>query len=526
MFGKCKRYIALIAVTALMLSSCAAATGFKDVSERKWYAPFVRQASSYGLFEGDTDGNFRPADPITRAEVAAVLARVVSADTAAYRNRSTSFTDVRSSKWYAGAVKWAVAGGVASGQSKTIFAPEANITRQELCVMLARFMKNFGLQTATDAAYRPFADESAIASWAKSGVRLCQQLSLVSGKDAGRFDPKGNTTRAEGARILSALTEKTLLPICKLRIHYLDVGQGDSIFIELPDGGTMLIDAGEARYADGIAKYIKALGYTKIDYIVGTHPHADHIGGLADVIKTFSVGKVYLPRSANTTQTYENLLTTIQSKGLTVRTAKAGVDILTAAGLKVYFIAPVRDDYGDKDYNLYSACVRITYGGRAFLFMGDATTQNEAEITEDVSADVIKVGHHGSKTSSSAAFVKRVEAKYAVVSVGRDNKYNLPAAGILKRWTDSGAKLYRTDESGTIICYSDGNYLMMKADAPSLPEDSPAAYILNTNSKKIHLATCSYAASISDANRASTRKSLDELKAEGYTCCGVCLKGK
>lgn len=247
-----------------------------------------------------------------------------------------------------------------------------------------------------------------------------------------------------------------------MRLHYIDVKKGDSIFIELPNEKTMLIDAGEAVEGKKVINYIKQLGYSKIDYIVGTHPHTDHIGGLAQIINGFSVGKIYMPKVISTSKTYENLLNTISVNGLKIQTAKAGVNIINDNNLLIDIIAPNNDSY--LDLNNYSVVIKITYQNRKFIFMGDAETINENEILTDVTADIIKVGHHGSNTSSGQDFVSRVNAKYAIISVSSDNNYNHPNMNIVNRWENSGAKVYRTDLSGTIIAITDGNTLSIETE--------------------------------------------------------------
>lgn len=250
-----------------------------------------------------------------------------------------------------------------------------------------------------------------------------------------------------------------------LRVNYIDVGQGDSIFIELPNKETMLIDAGEAYEADNVINYIKNLGISKIDYIVGTHPHTDHIGGLEEVINTFDVGSIYMPKATSTSKTYLDLLTTISDKGLSVKTAKSGVVVLDENDLKLEFIAPNSDSYSE--LNNYSAVLKLTYLDNTFLFMGDAETLSEDEVTCDVDADVIKVGHHGSDSSSSLEFVKKASPEYAIIMVGEGNSYNHPYQSIIDRYLGVGAKVLRTDLDGNIVCDSDGVDVSCKGDKES-----------------------------------------------------------
>lgn len=247
-----------------------------------------------------------------------------------------------------------------------------------------------------------------------------------------------------------------------LKVHYLDVGQGDSIFIELPNNETMLIDAAESYQSENIINYLKNLNYQKIDYVIGTHPHTDHIGGLKDIINTFEIGKIYMPKVVSTTKTYENLLMTIKDKNLKINTAKAGTSIIDTDALKINILAPNNSTY--TELNNYSAVTKITYGTTKFLFMGDAEKLSENEIKEDVTADVIKIGHHGSNTSSSINFIKKVNAKYGIISVGLNNKYNLPKEETITNWENSGTKIYLTSINGTITAISDGTNIKIESE--------------------------------------------------------------
>ena len=264
-----------------------------------------------------------------------------------------------------------------------------------------------------------------------------------------------------------------------LRVNYIDVGQGDSIFIQLPNKETMLIDAGEAYEADNVINYLNNLGIKKIDYVVGTHPHTDHIGGLEEVINTFDVGSIYMPKVSSNSKTFEDLLTTISNKGLKVKTAKSGVVVLSEDNLKLEFIAPNSDNYSN--LNNYSAVLKLTYLDNTFLFMGDAETLSEDEITSDVDADVIKVGHHGSDSSSSVEFVKKVSPEYAIIMVGEGNSYNHPYQSIIDRYESVGAKVLRTDLDGNIVCDSDGVDVTCKGDKESSSDSSPRTTSSNIN---------------------------------------------
>lgn len=312
----------------------------------------------------------------------------------------------------------------------------------------------------------------------------------------------------------------------EVRVTVLDVGQGDSIFIELPDNRCMLIDSGESEYGDTVADYISSAGYKKIDYLVATHPHADHIGGMKKAVNSFDTGKIYMPRASADTKTFEKLLKAIDDKGLKINTAKAGVSILAEDNLSIDIIAPNSESY--EELNNYSAVIKLTYGKVKFLFMGDAEKESEGEITADVSADFVKVGHHGSKTSSGEEFVSRVGARVAAVSVAEENDYNLPNEATLSRWRQSGAEVMMTKDKGNIVAETDGESLTVNGQGIAL-SDSPAAsqaqssqLIINKSTKKIHTLQCPLAKDISEKNKDYTTLTVTRLKEQGYTACKSC----
>ncbi len=244
-----------------------------------------------------------------------------------------------------------------------------------------------------------------------------------------------------------------------LVVHFLDVGQGDSEFIELPDGKCMLIDAGTSEYSQTVIENINSYGYSLIDYVVATHPHADHIGGMSEVINSFEIGEIYMPKVSTSTRTFENLLTAISDKGLSINTARAGVKVYSGSILEIEFLAPVSSNYDD--LNNSSAVLKISYGSNSYLFMGDAEELSEKEMIKNnhtlLDADVLKVGHHGSDSSSTYEFLSAVSPKYAVISCGVDNSYGHPHRETVDKLNKAGAEIYRTDEQGNITITCDGS---------------------------------------------------------------------
>lgn len=254
-------------------------------------------------------------------------------------------------------------------------------------------------------------------------------------------------------------TKENFIAEDKLVVDYIDVGQADSILLRNKDK-TMLIDAGTNEQGKNVVSFLKEEGISKIDYLIGTHPHEDHIGGLDDVINNFEIGKIYMPKRETTTKTFKDVLSAIKNKNLTITQPKKG-EIIDLGQAKCEFMTePIIDD---DNINLSSLILRVEFGNNSFLFMGDAEKQNEKTITWP-KTDVLKVGHHGSDTSSSKEFLEQVNPKYSIIMVGEGNTYKLPKQPIIDRIEKIGSKIYRTDKNGNIKIISDGNNLEIKTE--------------------------------------------------------------
>lgn len=241
----------------------------------------------------------------------------------------------------------------------------------------------------------------------------------------------------------------------ELKIYYLNVGQADSILIQ-NEGQNMLIDAGNNADGENIVDFLQSLNISKIDFLVGTHPHEDHIGGIDDVINNFDIGTIYMPKVATTTKTFEDVLDAIENKSLTVTTPEIGKSF--NMGSANFQILSAGTD--EEDLNSCSIVLKLTFGNLAYLFTGDEETVNEEQMISsgyDLSADVLKVAHHGSNTSTSEEFLDKVSPKIAIIMVGAENSYGHPHKEILNRLNARNIKIYRTDTDGTILITSDGN---------------------------------------------------------------------
>lgn len=247
------------------------------------------------------------------------------------------------------------------------------------------------------------------------------------------------------------------VPEGELAVHFIDVGQGDAALLVTSDSAVM-IDTGPGSSRGSTLEYVR--GHTeKLDLMILTHPHEDHIGGAADVLRNIPTAKVIMPDAVTDTRTFSNVLDAVEESGADTALAAPG-DVYELGGMRITILAPVSSEY--EDMNNYSVVCRVEYGSRSFVFTGDAERQSELEIIGRYGAsalrcDVLKVGHHGSDTSSSAEFLGVLRPRIAVISAGKDNDYGHPHRASLRRLEKAGVeKIYRTDELGTVVLVCDG----------------------------------------------------------------------
>jgi competence protein ComEC len=258
-------------------------------------------------------------------------------------------------------------------------------------------------------------------------------------------------------------------PSTMMKVHYIDTGESDSILIE-SDGHYMLIDAGDVDDKATIVNYLTQQEIKKLDYLVLTHPHADHIGAASDVVNSFTIGKIIMPPKTNNTKVYETLLDTIANKNLRITKPIVG-DSYVIGNATFTILAPNSMNYGS-NINNYSISLRLVNGKNSFLFIGDCETEAIADILankQPLDSDVLLCGHHGSKTSTTDDLLKAVTPTYAVISVG-ENSYGHPSDSTLSLLKKYQISTYRTDENGTIIATSTGDNITFAAKATDLSD--------------------------------------------------------
>lgn len=250
-----------------------------------------------------------------------------------------------------------------------------------------------------------------------------------------------------------------------LKVHYIDVGQGDCQLVEC-DGKYMLIDAGENGFETDVLNYLRKIGVKKLEYVVASHQHSDHIGGLPEVLDEFETVSIIMPRLTKaqtpTNSTYKAFLKSVKNSGAKVIEAKVGA-VYNLGSANFEILGPVTDDA--EDINNMTAMMRLDYGENSFLFTGDAETEEELEILANganLDCDVLKAGHHGSGTSSCKDFLSAVKPEICIISCGADNSYGHPHDNALKRIKKHTQEIYRTDICGDIVITSDGKNLSVE----------------------------------------------------------------
>lgn len=471
-----KKKLLCLAMTMAMLFSL---TTFSRAAEAGSYIEEAQQLKILGVFQGTSNGFELTRQP-TRLEGLIMLIRLlgVESEAKAMANETCVFTDV--SALGTGYVNYAYKNGLTNGVGNHLFGSSGKANALSYTVFLLRalgysdsagdftysdslkFAQKIGLYSAADVS------ELTSTTFLRDHIAKTSMLALGTNIKSGSqtlFKKLVN----QGTISKDAAKQINPEAFASMEVSYIDVGQADSILIK-KGSHAMLIDGGNVADGDTVVSYIKSRGITTLDYVVATHPHEDHIGGLSDVINGFNVGKVIMPGAVTTTKAYENLLKAIGSKNPSITKPVYGTSY-DLGGATFTILAPNADSYND--LNDCSVVLRLVNGSNSFLFTGDAGTISESEMlsknTSILKSDVLKVSHHGSSTATSQAFLDAVNPKYAIISVGVDNDYGLPDQEVIDRLASKNISILRTDKQGTIVSTSNGHTIVFNQNLVANP---------------------------------------------------------
>ena len=521
------RCAALLLAAALLLSVGALASGlrFPDVPDTYWCAGSVNTMAAGGLIGGYEDGTFRPTDSMSVGAFLTIAARCAGTD---YGADSTGY-------WCGGTVRAALGADWLPENYRTQAVTSAvysrPITRETAIYILMKGLRPADKALGYTAADIP--DFTSISADARDTILAAYNAGVTKGSGSdGSFAPQALLNRGQAAEILfrAGYTAAAKPAAGNCEVHYIDVGQADAILIRCGIH-SMLIDGGNAEDSSLIVAYLKKYNITYLDDVVCTHAHEDHVGGLSGALNQAMAGAVYAPVASCDSAAFRSFLKYTAAQGLAVTRPTAG-STFSLGGAQLQVIAPQRTDY--TEVNDTSIVLRMTYGSTSFLFTGDAGTESEKDMLASglpLQSTVLKVGHHGSDSATSYAFLRAVAPQDAVISVGTGNTYGHPTEAVLSRLRDAGVTLYRTDLQGTIIASSDGSAVTFTTEKNASAQTNPTAVngsgqnsqeiacIGNVNSHVFNRPTCSSLPLEKNQILFSSRQAAVEA---GYTPCGVC----
>ncbi|MGM0842310.1 MAG: S-layer homology domain-containing protein [Bacillota bacterium] len=441
--------LSVMMVVGLITPYPASAKSFSDVPATHTFFDEITYLSDQEIINGFNDGTFAPDKPVTRAAAAAMIGRAIGLDG---EQRATSFQDVGLSNFASGYIQSAVEASIISGYTDGTYKPGKVVTRGEMAIFLARA---FHLTVKAETSFNDVSPSMA----ASDSILKILAEGITGGYTDGTYRPNQDVTRDQFSAFLARALDdrfKQDKPTTQdqFSAHFIDVGQGDSTLLTLTNGKTILVDAGRQSAGEKVVSYLKQAGVDSIDLVVATHPDADHIGGLLDVLNDIPVKKVLDSGKTHTSQTYLDYLTLVDQKNIAFEVAKTGQSIQLDPNVQIKVL---HADENAKDNNEASIVLRATNGCSSVLLAADAGYAIEDEMVKnyDVQSTVLRTGHHGSSTSTSAAFVEAVDPSSAILSYG-ENSYGHPDSEVVQHLRSAGADIYSTYESGDIIADLNG----------------------------------------------------------------------
>jgi len=467
-----KRIISIILFFVMTLSFISIA----QAAEPGNYISEAEQLKSLGVFLG-TDHGFELNREPTRLEGLIMMIRLLGkeAEAQSLSNQNCIFNDVPD--WGKGYVNFAFSNGLTKGIGNDQFGSNDKINALAYTTFMLRvlgyndsngdFSYSQSIRFAAQTGMYSVADVTELTenAFLRDHVAKISMLALGTNINNGNISLLDKLSN-EGAVSQEVASQIKAFLSGKIEVHFIDVGQADSILIT-KGNDAMLIDGGNNADGDFLVSYIKSHNISSLKYVVATHPHEDHIGGLAEVIRNFYVENLIMPDAISTTRTFEDLLSTISDSGLKITRPVYG-DTYELEEATFRILAPNASSYSD--LNNYSVVIKLVNGSNSFLFTGDAETLSESEMVDKNSgildSDVLKVGHHGSDSSTSLSFLNAVSPRYAVISVGAVNDFGHPSETVINKLTAIGAQIYRTDKDGTVVFTSDGKNITVDKVGP------------------------------------------------------------
>lgn len=446
--------------TFLPQQSVEASKRFYDVRN---YQEEIGYLSGQGIINGYEDGSFRPESNLTRLQAVTMILREQGVRNFAAPN--PHFTDMSPGSYGYDVVSKAVDMGIIGGKTdkhgRKFFDPSASLTRGQMAKILT---EGYQLQKDSDVYYKDVPARSGYRDY----VSTLANADITTGYADGTFNPNTKLSRQHFAVFMARLLNEDFKPgnvgnvpelegsTSDLEVHFIDVGQGDAALIQTPEGQNILIDAGIKSAGQKVVSFLKEKDVGKIDMVIATHPHADHIGGLIEVLKRYPVGKFVDSGKPHTTQTYLEMLTLIDEKDIEFVVPVIGQEFKYGNMLKM---TVVHVDSTATNLNNASVSIRAEYGSLSILLTGDAEKEAEAGMLRsglELRSTIYKAGHHGSNSSSTQAFVDVVKPEVSILSYGKGNQYGHPHAEIVERLQRAGSKIYSTEQVGDITLKSNG----------------------------------------------------------------------
>ncbi|SFP19517.1 S-layer homology domain-containing protein [Salibacterium halotolerans] len=473
-------------VGSVLTPSIFAAEGnFSDVDANFWAEAEIEYLAEEGIISGYDDGTFKPNEPVKRSQAASMI--VEAFDLQTEDRPAADFTDI-DQNYFAYDVAATVQDENIIGGNDGRFMPNDALTRGQMAAVLNRASSD----VTSEGDQVSFEDMSQGDAF-YNDVQAIAAHDITTGYSDGTFGPNDETTRAQFSVFLARTLDESFISdesdapaqepsSGKLEAHFIDVGQGDSIFVEYPNDQTMLVDGGTKSDGEKVVSYLLDEGVSSIDYLVSTHPDADHIGGLTTVLEELEVNNALGSGKTHTTETYDEYVSLVEQEGLSLSTPTEGatLGIDSAVTTKVLNVEP-----SSSDNNEASVVLKLSYGESDVLLTGDAGVEQEQDMVNEynVEADILKAGHHGSNTSSSAPFIEEVDPEATILSYGEDNQHGHPVESVVDRLRNAGSDIYSTAEEGDIVfSITEGDYTVTASpwegdgtptDAQPEPEPTP-----------------------------------------------------